>query len=644
MPTHDQMKEMMACQVCSKPEGLPLDECHVSIGKKNPLCNEYGKCRIAEKSEPQLGYAFSGIDKNIFLKACPGSGKTEIVGLKTAYEIQKWDKEVGGIAVLTFTNNAADVISERVSQFAGIEKIKYPHFIGTFDSWLHGYIGHPFGHILTKYKGRAGDFSIRVLGSNDNPKFIENNNFKTQPYSGKGVVKAHEYYRDREGCRYIYCNPRKGCLDFAGESELKRVKDNFIESGFANYQDMENICITLLSKEKTIAGKVALRFPLIIVDECQDLSWIQLQILKKLKDSGSKLHFAGDLNQGIYDFKKADPAKVKGFIVAEKFEERLLSDNFRSCQPIVNICRKIVSDEIDIAGMCKQKITSPSVCLIYEDKNDLCKLPARFQEIIHENEFDVNKSIVVARGWATIGAMRPSGNDRKVNHYFKRLAMAIHLWKSGDIQAMGDSIAYLARFFSEKYFDNYLVNSRKYYCPECVDSTIQWRVFLKKVLDKCVQNHNLIDFTKTGTEWAKYVRSDFGEIARNCKQLLVEVLTENVNFSNFDGNSFRASDASNPVEDLFSGHVTAKSDIQINTIHSVKGQTFDAIMIVSAPTKKGSNDNHWEYWLADPTSEAARLAYVASSRPKHLLVWAVPKGNNESITQLIELGFMPVEL
>ncbi|MBA7663988.1 hypothetical protein ES703_72038 [subsurface metagenome] len=68
-------------------------------------------------------------------------------------------------------------------------------------------------------------------------------------------------------------------------------------------------------------------------------------------------------------------------------------------------------------------------------------------------------------------------------------------------------------------------------------------------------------------------------------------------------------------------------------------------MLVSAPSKSGnSTDNHWEYWLEDPTSEAARLAYVASSRPKHLLVWAVPKGNNGDMTELTELGFVPVYL
>ena len=103
------------------------------------------------------------MDKNIYLKACPGSGKTEVVGLKSAYEIKRWDREAGGIAVLTFTNNAADVISERASQFAGIDKIKYPHFIGTCDRWLHGYIAHPFGNLITKHKAIDGDYSIRLV-------------------------------------------------------------------------------------------------------------------------------------------------------------------------------------------------------------------------------------------------------------------------------------------------------------------------------------------------------------------------------------------------------------------------------------------------------------------------------------------------
>lgn len=641
--TLDQMKEVMACEVCGKPGGLSLIKCHATLGKKKPLCNEYGKCRISEKSEPQFNYAFSEVDKNIFLKACPGSGKTEVVGLKTAYEIKRWDKEVGGIAVLTFTNNAADVISERVLQFAGIDKITYPHFVGTFDSWLHGYIAHPFAHFVTKYQGANGDCSIRLIDANSNAKFMENKKFKTKPYPRKGPIKANEYYLDREENKYVYCNARQGSLGFADRTELQAAKKKFIEAGFANYQDMENICITILSKKSMMAERLASRFPLIIIDECHDLSWGQLQILKTLKDKGSKLHFVGDLNQAIYEFKKVDPEKIKDFISAEGFEERLLSDNFRSCQRIVDICQKIVNDKIPVKGACEQEITSPCICLVYKDKNDLCKLPAWFCRTIQENKLNINKSVIVTRGWSNVSRMRPSGSNQ-INKYSKRLAMAIHLWRTGDVQAIKDSISYMGQFFSEKYFDKYLANSRKHYCPECVGSVIRWRLFLMKVLEKCIQNQNVIDFAQTGTEWAKSVRSDIGQIARDCKPFLAEALSEDVVFPDFDGNSFRPSDARMPVEKLFSGQAVTKSDIHIATIHSVKGQTFDSIMLVSAPTRQGSGDNHWEHWLEDPTSEAARLAYVASSRSKHLLVWAVQKGTDGDRKRLTTLGFVPIDL
>jgi DNA helicase-2/ATP-dependent DNA helicase PcrA len=87
--TYEEMVEWFACKVCGKPAGLDPNECHSTIGHQNPLCNTYKCCRIKEKSEQQLDYARSGIDKNIFLKACPGSGKTEVVGLKAAYEIMR---------------------------------------------------------------------------------------------------------------------------------------------------------------------------------------------------------------------------------------------------------------------------------------------------------------------------------------------------------------------------------------------------------------------------------------------------------------------------------------------------------------------------------------------------------------------------
>ncbi|MDC4644216.1 UvrD-helicase domain-containing protein, partial [Acinetobacter baumannii] len=68
------------------------------------------------------------ITDNIFLNACPGSGKTETIAQRVANEIESWGSFPSGIAVLSFTKSAAKEIEHRIK-----EKIKgqtiYPHFI-----------------------------------------------------------------------------------------------------------------------------------------------------------------------------------------------------------------------------------------------------------------------------------------------------------------------------------------------------------------------------------------------------------------------------------------------------------------------------------------------------------------------------------
>ena len=48
------------------------------------------------------------------------------------------------------------------------------------------------------------------------------------------------------------------------------------------------------------------------------------------------------------------------------------------------------------------------------------------------------------------------------------------------------------------------------------------------------------------------------------------------------------------------------------------------ISAVSSPTNQGRSEGYWKNWLEDKTSENARFAYVASTRAKNLLVWAIP--------------------
>jgi DNA helicase II / ATP-dependent DNA helicase PcrA len=643
--THRESVEATACAVCGKPQGLLPNKCHSTIGKRNPLCNAHKYCRIDEKSDDQLDYVLSPIDQNIFLKACPGSGKTEVVGLKAAYEIRRWNKNVGGIAVLTFTNTAADIIRERVDQFAGADKAGYPHFIETFDSWLHNYVAHPYGYLLTGYKGREnGDRSFRIIDSHSRSVFLENSSFRTIPYRDKGFVKANEYYLDREISKYVFIDKHKGLLDFADKKELARVKKNFAEKGFAVYQDIENICFALLSKEERLTNRLALRFPLILVDECQDLSWIQLQILDKFKNAGSVIHFIGDLDQAIFEFKQVDPKKVVGFTLRNDFKEMLLKDNFRSSQAIVDLCQNIVKNPTPTSGKGDQKVICPCIYTTYTTRT-LSEIPAWFEDLLKQKGLAKNNSAIVARGWATIGKLRPSGSN-EVNNYQKRLAMAIYLWRVRQPQALNDSLKYLGHFMAEKYFQHDHVNAKNHNCPDRIVSAISWRIYLAYILDT-ITGTEWCNLDQTWDVWAKSIREHFHQIASECLLCLSNTWVPGRDLdklTKLTGATFKALPESQEIRVIDTictqPPSVASSTMRITTIHNIKGETLDAIMLVSAADKRGGGDGYWENWLESPSEEAARLAYVASSRPRHLLVWAIPEDKKGDYLKLERLGFV----
>ena len=90
---------------------------HECDGKLKHRCLELSTSFINNLNDEQFKYITSSIDENIFLKACPGSGKTEILGIKSAYEIKSWENKHRGIAILTFTNSAEDEIRNRVEKY-----------------------------------------------------------------------------------------------------------------------------------------------------------------------------------------------------------------------------------------------------------------------------------------------------------------------------------------------------------------------------------------------------------------------------------------------------------------------------------------------------------------------------------------------
>src|SRR5262245_28028178 len=67
---------------------------------------------MAQLSDQQR--AIIGIDGDVFVTACPGSGKTRLLTEKVAHTLAPGIPPQHRIAAVTFTNRAADEIKERI--------------------------------------------------------------------------------------------------------------------------------------------------------------------------------------------------------------------------------------------------------------------------------------------------------------------------------------------------------------------------------------------------------------------------------------------------------------------------------------------------------------------------------------------------
>ncbi|MCB2160682.1 UvrD-helicase domain-containing protein [bacterium] len=638
------MKEELATIVCKKPIGLPLHECFSRGGRT--FCQNFGACKIEEKTFEQLRYVVQPIGINTFLDACPGSGKTEVVGLKAAREIKLWENNYSGIAILTFTNNATAVIRDRVIQFAGSESAGYPHYIGTIDSWLHRYIVHPFGHLITAYTGDDGDHSIKIVGTTSKAEFLEE--YKTRyQYNRTGHIKGNEYFYDLRENRVVFISDSRPADNQRNNMELVKwqlddllkTKSKFLRDGYATYQDMEYLGYRILESPENMA-LIRNRFPNIIIDECQDLSGNQLKIFELLLEAGVSIHFVGDLQQSIYSFKGVYPDNIQAFADEKRFVPQMLTRNFRSFQDIVDLCDNLVG--LDGTRGNPQEDGPPIVLyMTYIDELDMRNLPERFVDILSRHQINLDTSAILARNYTTISKIRAHGRPDQITNVSFIPPTAIQLWHTGGrtTEQTEEAFDLMGKFVSEAVFTEETHNVQKYYRPSSLYSNIAWRLFLAKILTSCCNHPDLSNLQQSWKNWARRFRENFAPIIQEAARDFGMPMPDEINIS------YKAPDNQGQVlvsDSLGYPNNPIAVDTRITTIHKIKGETLDATMLVSSPTNQGGG--FWFRWLQDPTVEEARFAYVASSRPRKLIVWAIPENslNDERIGRLNEIGFTQV--
>ncbi|MDD2476799.1 MAG: ATP-dependent helicase, partial [Dysgonamonadaceae bacterium] len=275
--------------------------------------------------------AFLDAEGKVVLCACPGSGKTFIVGKKLVKYLETWPYAYRGIAVLSFTNVASEEILRQTKDLPGTKflNIGFPHFIGTLDSFINTFIFLRFGYLIHAERIR--------------PKIIYDNlgqiQYPKRECHKNGCVNNSAWFHWSDD--QLLKNGRPISCGVASPKPCVSLKKAMLKKGFATQREVPALSLLLLKKYPAIPIEITSRFPIIMIDEAQDASREQMEIIELLADKGATtVVLVGDPDQAIYEWRNATPEYFKEKLTNAGWNALHLTANFRSSQKICDATSK----------------------------------------------------------------------------------------------------------------------------------------------------------------------------------------------------------------------------------------------------------------------------------------------------------------
>lgn len=236
------------------------------------------------------------------LSACPGSGKTTLIVAKLAILARKWPHRTKGICILSHTNVAREQIEHRLGRtVVGQRLLSYPHFVDTIHGFVNRFLALPWLN-SNGYPSPTIDDDVTiayrrgVLGSD----YYTVQSFLSNKYSGFDRLRicGRDLSFDLSG------KPFPAQPSAPSYQHAKRAVEIAAKAGFFCYDEMFVWADALLEEHNEFVDWLAHRFPFVMVDEMQDTFERQAAFLNRVFPRTSKklvVQRVGDPNQAIFD-------------------------------------------------------------------------------------------------------------------------------------------------------------------------------------------------------------------------------------------------------------------------------------------------------------------------------------------------------
>lgn len=259
--------------------------------------------------------------------AGPGSGKTKTLVLKLARILNEDVRAPRGAACITYSQECARELTRRLE---GLGLRDAPNlFIGT----VHGFC---LRHLLMPYGRLAGmpiPFPLAVATQRQSDRLLRQ--------SGDSLFGPNHPFKSLDLGRHRRSVLNRNSVAWHSEEELAAwaiaYEAALRTEGLIDYDDMVVFGQRLIAEHDWVLPLVRAKFPVLAVDEYQDLGVALHRIVERLAfDGGVRLFAVGDADQSIYGFTGADGGLLTELATRRDIERVQLQLNYRSGTGIVN--------------------------------------------------------------------------------------------------------------------------------------------------------------------------------------------------------------------------------------------------------------------------------------------------------------------
>ncbi len=279
--------------------------------------------------------------------AGPGSGKTKTLTTKMARMLAEDVQRPSGIACITYSTECARELQKRLGKLGIVEGSNV--FIGTVHSFSLKHVVSPFAWLSDL--GLPKEFSVASVSDQERifTESLKATIGDENPWNYRGRFERYRRtYLNRESKEFATVDPEIAGLVFAYEKRL-------IGESVVDFDSMILWGLQLIERHEWVRKAIKARFPILVVDEYQDLGLtLHRMVLALCQKAGVRLVAVGDPDQSIYGFAGSMPKLLKELAKADWVEPVSLKFNYRCGRKIVAASLTALGEDREYESKVKQ--------------------------------------------------------------------------------------------------------------------------------------------------------------------------------------------------------------------------------------------------------------------------------------------------